>query len=92
MCNVPNGKEQFCPYRKKFLKKRLDKNQQSVVKHAPSDVSVTLLMDNINLYRGYRRHHILVKSATPTVWNFTVRGAIIPDRDGIIELLREKET
>ena len=61
-------------------------------KHAPSDVPVILLMDNINMYRGTARHQRLFNSATPKMWNFTVRGAIIPNCTEIDELLHSKET
>ena len=39
---------------------------------------VIFLMDNINLYRGRKRHFRLSKSTEPNMWNFTVRGAITP--------------
>ena len=39
---------------------------------------VIFLMDNINLYRGGKRHFRLSKSTGPNMWNFTVRGAITP--------------
>ena len=79
-------------YRKNFLKRRLENYRKIVEKHAPSDVPVILLMDNINMYRGNKRHHRLLKSASPKMWNFTVRGAIIPNCDDIKELLSTKET
>ncbi len=56
--------------------------------HAP----VILLMDNINIYRGQKRHTRLSKSMGPKMWNFTVRGAIIPDITDIEELMGEVET
>ena len=80
----------FC--RKNFLKKKLENYRKIVEKHAPSDVAVILLMDNINMYRGNTRHQRLFKSATPKMWNFTVRGAIIPNCDDIDDLLHNKET
>ena len=49
-------------------------------------------MDNINLYRGRKRHFRLAKSQGPKMWNFTVRGAIIPDISGITDLMNVKET
>jgi hypothetical protein len=49
-------------------------------------------MDNINLYRGRKRHIRLSKSPGPNMWNFTVRGAIIPDVSEITDLMTEKET
>ena len=49
-------------------------------------------MDNINLYRGRRRHLRLYKTFGPKMWNFTVRGAIIPDISGMKDLMTCKET
>lgn len=36
-------------------------------------------MDNINLYRGRKRHLRLMKDVGPKMWNFTGRAVIIPD-------------
>jgi hypothetical protein len=49
-------------------------------------------MDNINLYRGRRRHLRLLKSMGPKMWNFTGRAAIIPDTQDIQDLLLCQET
>ena len=49
-------------------------------------------MDNINMYRGTERHHRLFKSASPKMWNFTVRGTIIPNCSGVKELLNNRES
>ena len=58
----------------------------------PISTPVIFLMDNINLYRGKKRHYRLSKSTGPKMWNFTVRGAIIPDVSDITDLMTEKET
>ena len=50
---------------------------------------VTLLLDNINMYRGHKRHQRLFKVLGPKMWNFTERGAIIPISEGIQYLLRD---
>jgi hypothetical protein len=49
-------------------------------------------MDNINLYRGRRRHLRLLKSMGPKMWNFTGRAAIIPDTQDIQDLLLCQKT
>ena len=49
-------------------------------------------MDNVNLYRGRRRHLRLYKTLGPKMWNFTVRGAIIPDISEMEDLMTCKET
>ena len=59
---------------------------------APDSTPIILLMDNINLYRGNKRHHRLFKTQGPKMWNFTGRGAIIPDMSGLDELMACKET
>ena len=49
-------------------------------------------MDNVNIYRGRKRHTRLAKSMGPKMWNFTVKGAIIPDTTDVEELLGEVKT
>lgn len=75
-----------------FLNKRLANFQEIISEYAPDDVPVILLMDNINMYRGNKRHQRLFKLQSPTMWNFTVRGAIVPDCSGIDHLLKDPET
>jgi hypothetical protein len=71
------------------LKKRLNAFDDIVTKEAPITHPVILLMDNINMYRGHHRHHRLFKVLGQTMWNFTVRGAIIPNCNGIEHLLSD---
>ena len=59
---------------------------------APENVPIVLLLDNINLYKGKRRHLRLFKYIASTVWNFTGQALIIPNIDGIQHLFREKKT
>ena len=58
----------------------------------PADVPVKLLMDNIKIYRGKHRHHRLYKVLGPTMWNFTGRGALVPNLKGIEHLFHKEET
>lgn len=74
------------------MSKRLDNFQNIILERAPSELPVMLLMDNINMYRGNKRHQRIFKTRTPTMWNFTVRGAIIPNCDGIQHLLHDPVT
>ena len=39
------------------------------------------------MYRGNKRHHRIFKILGPTMWNFTVRGAIIPNCDGVCDMI-----
>lgn len=49
-------------------------------------------MDNINLYRGRKRHDRLFTDLGPKMWNFTGRAAIVPDLSEIDDLFSCKET
>lgn len=49
-------------------------------------------MDNINLYRGRKRHLRIYKALGPNMWNFTGRAAIIPDIKDVEDLINCKET
>ena len=51
-----------------------------------------LLMDNISLYRGKRRHLRLFKHMGSKMWNFTGRAAIIPDVKDLKDVMLCKET
>ena len=51
-----------------------------------------LLMDNINLYPGKRRHLRLFKPMGSKIWNFTGRAAIIPDVNDLKDVMLCKET
>ena len=49
-------------------------------------------MDNINLYRGKKRHLRLLKDVGSKMWNFTGRAAIIPDVEDLKDFFLCKET
>ena len=44
------------------------------------------------MYRGKHRHHRLYKKQGPTMWNFTGRGALVPNLTGIEQLFTREET
>jgi hypothetical protein len=75
-----------------YLDKRLDRFQDLIDECAPISKPVILLLDNINLYHGNRRHHRLFKTLGPKMWNFTVRGLLVPDLSEIENLFSSKET
>jgi hypothetical protein len=58
----------------------------------PANVPAILLMDNINMYRGKHRHHRLYRNHGPTMWNFTGRGALVPNLTAIEHLFNKEET
>lgn len=74
------------------MSKRSDSFNEIILAHAPANVPVMLLMDNINMYRGNKRHQRLLKALDPSMWNFTVRGCIIPNCSGIEHLIETPET
>ena len=49
-------------------------------------------MDNVNIYRGNKQHHRLFKTYGENMWNFTVRGLLIPRLGNIEDLFAMKET
>jgi hypothetical protein len=65
-----------------YLDKRLEKSQHLINDKFPTETSVIMLIDNINLYRG-RRHERLVRLLGPKMWNFTVRAALRTNIHGI---------
>lgn len=67
----------------------MDTFDDIIMNESPVVTPVILLMDNINMYRGHKRHHRLFKVLGQKMWNLTVRGAIIPNCDDIQHLLRD---
>ena len=59
----------------------------SVTEKCHDSTPVILLMDNINMYHGRRRHDRLFKQVGLKIWNFTGRGAIIPDLSAVQDLI-----
>ena len=49
-------------------------------------------MDNVNLYRGNKRHLRLLKNLGPVMWNLTVRGVLIPDTSQMKDVLNNPVT
>lgn len=56
-----------------YLDKRLEMSQQLIDEKFRNNVPVIMLIDNVNMYRGKRRHERLVRMLGPKMWNFTVR-------------------
>lgn len=69
------------------MQQRLDNFDKIISEKAPVNIPVILLLDNINMYRVNKRHHRIFKILGPTMWNFTVRGAIIPNCDGVRDMI-----
>ena len=75
----------------KFFDKRKMKQERDLANLSPVDIPVILLIDNINIYRGKRKHLRLSKSHGPTMWNFTGQAILIPSVDDMGEILKNKE-
>ena len=60
------------------LDDRMKKMQPHIKNLTPTDIAIILLMDNINIYEGKRKHLGILKESTPSMWNFTGRAVIIP--------------
>ena len=69
-------------------KRKLEGNIRSIT---PVDSHILLLMDNINMYRGKRKHLRLFKSMGPTMWNFTAQAVLIANVDGLEKELKDKK-
>ncbi len=74
-----------------FFDKRSKNQQEDITQLTPAGVPVILLIDNINIYRGKKKHLRLFKSIGPTMWNFTAQALLIPNVDGMDDILKDKK-
>jgi len=72
----------------RYNRKKFDKLHCNI----PAEKPLFLLLDNVNIHRGYQRHHRLFKVPKVNMWNFTVRGLLNPDITGIEDLLSTPDT
>ena len=77
---------------KEILDERMKLLSKAVQEITPKDIPVMLLIDNINIYKGKKRHLRLFKKVGPTMWNFTGQALIVPNIKGIEEYFINKET
>ena len=75
-----------------YLDKRLNEFQTLIDDCAPTNQPIMLLFNNINLHHSNRRHHRLFKIKGPKMWNFTVRGLLVPNLSEIEHLFQSEET
>ena len=75
-----------------YLDQQLHDIPRAIASKCAITTPVIFLMDNINIYRGRRRHYRLFNQVGPKMWNLTGRAAIIPDIEGIKDLMSCKET
>ena len=74
------------------LDERMVKMKEQVKKLTPSDIAIIVLMDNINIYKGKRKHLRIFNELTPSMWNFTGRAFIIPHiSDDVRKQMQNKE-
>ena len=76
----------------KFFDEQQKRREKDIAQLSPADIPVILMIDNINIYRGKRKHLRLFKSAGPTMWNFTGQALLIPSVDGMDKVLNDKES
>ena len=57
---------------------RMIKMKENIKKLTPTDIAIKLLMDNINIYKGKRKHLRIFKELTASMWNFTGRAVVTP--------------
>ena len=74
-----------------ILDERMRKLRDNVQRLTPVDIAIILLMDNINIYRGKRRHLRIFRDIAPTMWNFTRRALIIPHLSCEVKTLLTKK-
>ena len=60
------------------LDNRMEKMTDHIKELALTDIAIISLMDNINIYKGKRKHLGIFKELMPSMWNFTGRAIIIP--------------
>lgn len=76
-----------------FFDNRKVKQQDEMLKQTPAETPVILMFDNINIinmYRGKHKHLRLFKYIGPTMWNFTGQALLVPNTDGLDELLQDE--
>lgn len=75
----------------KFFDSRKAKKQEEMAKQTPTDSPVILMFDNINMYRGKHKHLRLFKYIGPNMWNFTGQAVLIPNVEGLENILQDKD-
>ena len=75
-----------------YLDQQVNEFPGAIANKCAVTTPMIFLMDNINIYRGRRRHLRLFNQVGPKMWNLTGRAAIIPNIQGIENLMSCKET
>ena len=66
--------------------------EDDVAKITPKNAPVMLLIDNINIYRGKRKHLRVFSPQSTTMWNFTGQAVLLPQIEGLDEVLRDSKS
>ena len=74
-----------------YLDKQLQHKEEVLKSRFKELLPVIIMMDNINMYRGKRKHLRLLKYVGPKMWNFTGRGVFFPNLDCVRHLLSAKQ-
>ena len=75
-----------------FFDKFVERKMTEIKSLTPSETPLIFLLDNINMYRGVKKYFRLFKVIGPKMWNFTGRGMMIPQVEGIKDLFLKPET
>ena len=76
----------------KFFDCRKAKQQDEISKETPVVSPIILMFDNINMYRGKHNHLRLFKYIGPTMWNFTGQAVLIPNLEGLENILLDENS
>ena len=71
---------------------RAKMQKDDLAKITPGDIPLILLIDNINIYRGKRKHLRVVRPEGSTMWNFTAQAMLIPELDGVRDLFLDEQS
>ena len=74
-----------------YLDKQLQHKEEVLKSRFKELLPVIIMMDNINMYQGKRKHLRLFKYVGPKMWNFTGRGVFFPNLDSAKHLLSAKQ-
>ena len=75
-----------------FFDQKMKMQEEDLVKITPKNVPVMLLIDNINIYRGKRKHLRVFSPKSTTMWNFTGQAVLLPEVDGLDEVFADRKS
>ena len=76
----------------KFFDEKMKMQEEDLAKITPENVPVMLLIDNINIYRGKRKHLRVFSPKSTTMWNFTGQAVLLPQIEGLDEVFGDSNS